>query len=299
MFGYVRIDKNELKVRDYDTYSAYYCGICRELKEAFGIRGQITLGYDLVFLSVLLTGLYEPEDERHEGRCIVHPMQRHVSLTNAFTRYGAYMNVLLSFYKCLDDVKDDGSKKAAVLVRLLHKGAVTAGKAYPRQRRVIVKELKNLAELEKSGCTNIDEVAGCFGRLTAAMFVFRHDEWEKYLEKLGFFLGKFIYIADALCDLEEDRQKGRYNPFIQREKKQSSPDAGAINKPEAVENGTPITEEEKDNLLRMMAGECADAYEMLPIVKNKAILDNILYSGIFLYAKNKPLEKDKSQKQKK
>lgn len=276
MFGYVRIDRNELKVRDYDTYNAYYCGICRELKEAFGIRGQITLGYDLVFLSVLLTGLYEPEDERHEGRCPVHPLQRHVSLTNAFTRYGAYMNVLLSFYKCLDDVRDDGSKKAAVLARLLHKGAVTAGKAYPRQRREIVKELKKLAKLEKSGCTNIDEVSGCFGRLTAEMFVFRHDEWEKYLYKLGFYLGKFIYIADALCDLEEDRKKGSYNPFI----------------------GSRLTEEEKDGLLRMMAGEAADAYEMLPIVKNKAIIDNILYSGIFLYAKEAPDIKAKQDKRK-
>lgn len=262
MFGYVRIDKNELKVRDFDTYNAYYCGLCRELKEAFGIRGQLTLGYDMVFLAVLLTGLYEPEDERHEGRCPVHPLSRHVSLTNTFTRYGAYMNVLLSYYKCIDDVFDEGSKKAAILARLLRRGALTAGKAYPLQRKTIVRELKKLSGLEKEKSRNIDEAAGCFGRLTASIFVFRHDEWEKYLERLGFFLGKFIYIADALCDLKEDTEKGRYNPF----------------------DGSDMTKEEKDNLLMMMAGECADAYEMLPVVKNKAILDNILYSGIFLYA---------------
>jgi len=263
IFGYVRIDRNELKVRDYDTYNAYYCGLCRDLKEAFGIRGQITLGYDLVFLAILLTGLYEPDDERHEGRCMVHPLSKHVSLTNTFTRYCAYMNVLLTYHKCLDDVKDDSSKKAALLARLLRKGARIAGKAYPAQRKIIIKELKNLAVLEKKGSKNIDDVAGCFGRLTASMFVFRHDEWEKYLSKVGFYLGKFIYIADALCDLKEDEENGKYNPFI----------------------GSEFTEKEKEEMLMMMAGECADAYEMLPIVKNKAILDNILYSGIIMSAK--------------
>ena len=271
MFGYVRIDKNELKVRDYETYNAYYCGICRELKEAFGLRGQITLGYDMVFLAVLLTGLYEPEEELHEGRCILHPVNRHAELTNAFTRYGAYMNVLLTYYKCLDDVRDDASKKAAVLARLIKKGAKIAGRAYPQQRKAIVRELKKLTSLEKSGSKNIDEVAGCFGRLTASMFVFRHDEWEKYLSRMGFYLGKFIYIADALCDLEDDKKKGNYNPFLDSD----------------------MPEEKKDSLLKMMAGECADAYEMLPIFKNKAILDNILYSGIFLYAKRD--KKDRSK----
>ena len=264
MFGYVRIDKNELKVRDFDTYNAYYCGICRELKEAFGIKGQITLGYDMVFLAVLLTGLYEPEDERHEGRCVIHPLRRHVSLTNTFTRYCAYMNVLLSYCKCIDDVRDDASKKAAVLLRLLKKGAKTAGKAYQRQKKVIVRELKALSELEKKNCTNIDEVAGCFGRLTAGLFVFRPDEWEKYLSRMGFYLGKFIYIADALDDLEEDEKNGSYNPFF----------------------GKGMTEEEKDELLKMMIGECTDAYEMLPVIRNRAILDNILYSGILTYAKS-------------
>ena len=274
MFGYVRTDRNELKVRDYETYNAYYCGICRELKEAFGMKGQITLGYDMVFLSVLLTGLYEPADERHEGRCMIHPLQKHVALTNVFTRYCAYMNVLLSYFKCIDDVRDDADKKAAVLSRLIRKGAMIAGKAYPRQKKVIIKELKALSELEKKNCRNIDEVAGCFGRIIAAVFVFRHDEWEEYLSRMGFYLGKFIYIADAVCDLEEDKKKGSYNPFID----------------------SCTTEGEKQKLLRMMAGECADAYEMLPIIKNKAILDNIIYSGIFLYAtKNK---KDKAGKKK-
>ncbi|MCR4720727.1 MAG: DUF5685 family protein [Lachnospiraceae bacterium] len=274
MFGYVRTDKNELKVRDYETYNAYYCGICRELKEAFGIKGQMTLGYDMVFLSVLLTGLYEPEEERHEGRCMVHPLHRHVSLTNAFTRYCAYMNVLLSYCKCLDDVRDEASKKAAVFSRLLRKSARIAGRAYPRQKKAIVKELKALYELEKKNSGNIDEVAGCFGRLIAGVFVFRHDEWEKYLSRMGFYLGKFIYIADALCDLDEDKKNGRYNPFAD----------------------SCITEDEKQKLLGMMAAECTDAYEMLPIVKNKAIIDNILYSGIFLYATNEKKDKGNSAK---
>ena len=61
MFGYIAINKAEMKFKDYDVYQAYYCGLCRRLKECYGKRGQLTLSYDMTFLIVLLTGLYEPK----------------------------------------------------------------------------------------------------------------------------------------------------------------------------------------------------------------------------------------------
>ena len=32
MFGYIAINKAEMKFKDYDVYQAYYCGLCRRLK---------------------------------------------------------------------------------------------------------------------------------------------------------------------------------------------------------------------------------------------------------------------------
>lgn len=38
MFGYVTIRKDDLKVKDYNKYQAYYCGLCQDIKEAYGKR---------------------------------------------------------------------------------------------------------------------------------------------------------------------------------------------------------------------------------------------------------------------
>ncbi len=61
MFGYISINKAEMKFKDYDVYHSYYCGLCKVLKECYGRRGQVTLSFDMTFLVILLTGLYEPD----------------------------------------------------------------------------------------------------------------------------------------------------------------------------------------------------------------------------------------------
>ena len=106
MFGYVTIRKDDLKIKDYDKYHAYYCGVCQDLKESYGFKGQATLTYDMTFLAILLTGLYEDKTVREEHYCIAHPGRKHVCLRNEFTRYAADMNILLTYYNLLDDWED-------------------------------------------------------------------------------------------------------------------------------------------------------------------------------------------------
>ncbi|MBR7147285.1 MAG: hypothetical protein IKD13_00520, partial [Firmicutes bacterium] len=69
MFGYVLVDKPELKIREFDVYKSWYCGLCQKLKERSGFLGQMTLTYDMTFLILLLHGLYEPEERCGECRC--------------------------------------------------------------------------------------------------------------------------------------------------------------------------------------------------------------------------------------
>ena len=54
MFGYVTICEPELKMKDLRKYKAYYCGLCRKLKEDYGTMGQMTLTYDMTFAIILL-----------------------------------------------------------------------------------------------------------------------------------------------------------------------------------------------------------------------------------------------------
>ena len=93
MFGYISINKAEMKFKDYDVYHSYYCGLCKVLKECYGRRGQVTLSFDMTFLVILLTGLYEPDTKTEMVRCIAHPMQKHAAKTNEFTEYAASQKI--------------------------------------------------------------------------------------------------------------------------------------------------------------------------------------------------------------
>ena len=96
MYGYVIVNKPELKFKEYDRYRSYYCGLCDILREQYGIRGQVSLSYDMTFLVILLTGLYEPQTAYLEERCIVHPVAKHPVRKNEVTSYVADMNVLMA-----------------------------------------------------------------------------------------------------------------------------------------------------------------------------------------------------------
>ena len=119
MFGYVVMNKPEIKFKDFDMYRSFYCGLCRELRERYGISGQITLTYDMTFVILLLSGLYEPPTKKGTTRCIIHPVQSQTVRKNIITEYAADMNVFLTYYKCVDDWKDDKNLAKLALGRLL------------------------------------------------------------------------------------------------------------------------------------------------------------------------------------
>ena len=119
MFGYIIVNKPEMKFREFDVYHGYYCGLCKKLKQHYGKFGQITLSYDMTFVLMVLTSLYEPETTRSKERCITHPFQKHDTRVNDITDYVAHMNILLTYYKCKDDWNDDRKLKQLVLEKIL------------------------------------------------------------------------------------------------------------------------------------------------------------------------------------
>ena len=109
MFGYVLANKSELKMKEFYKYKAYYCGLCRILKEKYGVLGQMTLTYDMTFLVILLTSLYECETEMEEQRCMMHPVKKQKMLWNEITEYAADMNIVLPYHHFVDDWRDEKS----------------------------------------------------------------------------------------------------------------------------------------------------------------------------------------------
>ena len=162
MFGYVTICEPELKVKDLRKYKAYYCGLCQELKEAYGAVGQMTLTYDMTFVIVLLTSLYESQTELTEHRCKVHPVKK---LRNEITQYGADMNILLTYYKLADDWIDEKSIRSLLGNGFLRKRAREVIRRYPRQSKAIRRSLRELSKCEQQNSMDLDKTAGCFGEL--------------------------------------------------------------------------------------------------------------------------------------
>ena len=57
MFGYVVVNKPEMKFKEFDVYHAYYCGLCKTLKNNYGLRAQAALNFDMNFLAIFLLNL--------------------------------------------------------------------------------------------------------------------------------------------------------------------------------------------------------------------------------------------------
>ena len=262
MFGYIVVNQPELRIREFDMYHSYYCGLCRVLKEKYGRVGQMTLSYDMTFVLMLLTGLYEPETVCGKSRCIMHPGKKHEYRYNELTEYVADMNMLMTEYKCMDDWKDDKKHLRLLLARILERRTGESRRKYARKLELISAAMEELSQAEEQGVTDLDEMAGCFGRIMALIMVWREDEWESNLQRLGFYLGKFVYLLDAYEDIEEDLKKGRYNPLKDR-------------------YGKPDFEQSCRDILTMMMSACCREFEQLPILDNVEILRNILYSGVW------------------
>lgn len=263
MFGYVVMNKPEMKFKDFDLYRSFYCGLCRELREKYGISGQLSLTYDMTFVVMLLSGLYEPPTRKGTTRCIMHPIQKQQVRKNAITEYAADMNLLFTYYKCMDDWKDEKKYSRLGYAKLLERKNEALVQRYHKKTGTIIGLLDQLSYWEKAGESDIDKMAGCFGRIMEEIFAYREDEWETSLRRMGFFLGKFIYLLDAYEDVEKDAESGSYNPFSK----------------DYIMEGF---EERVRQILIMMLAEACREFEKLPIIKYAEILRNILYSGVWV-----------------
>ncbi|MDE6433692.1 MAG: hypothetical protein K2L07_05625 [Lachnospiraceae bacterium] len=278
MFGYIVVNESELKMREMEEYRSYYCGLCRELKQCYGRKGQLSLSYDLTFLIILLAGLYEPEEIIERQRCMVHPFRKHAVRKNALFSYTADMTILLSWYKCRDDIADEKSFVRVCYGKSLDKAVCKIKKQYTRQAEAVEKYIRELSELEKMNSYDIDSLSGCFGHLLEEIFVMKEDEWQMGLRRMGFYMGKFIYILDSYDDLKHDREKKCFNAFMNKEK-------------------TLGFDDYVKQLLVMAAAEFAKEFEKLPVLKNAGILRNIIYSGVWTRYEQVRMERNKEREQ--
>lgn len=220
MFGYVKVNSPELKVKEYEYYRGAYCGLCRSMGKCTGQCSRMTLNYDFVFLAMFRIGMEKIPVSFEQKRCLAHPLKKRNSMRqNPALEYCANAAALLNYHKIMDDLSDEkGMKKLrAILVKPFvkhaRKKALRAGLSDLDAR--IAQELYRLSELEAQKMASVDAPAEVFGDILADIVSYGLEDHDaRIAAAVGKGVGKWIYIIDALDDLEDDAKKERYNPFL-------------------------------------------------------------------------------------
>ncbi len=218
MFGYVKADAPELKMRENEFYRAVYCGLCGSMKRLTGAASTFSLSYDIVFLVLCRLAATGDRTEVSAKRCCMNPFRakkRPVMSDGAELRYGAAVGALLTECKLRDDASDEKGVKR-ITKRMLLPGARRRLRraAVPSELESAVrKKLSELYALEAQKPNEISPMAELFGELLGEIFAYGLPETDaRILYEVGRGVGRWIYIVDAIDDLSDDIKRGEYNP---------------------------------------------------------------------------------------
>ncbi len=267
MFGYLRPLQDELKVKEARLYRAVYCGICRAMARRAGQLPRLALQYDAVLPALLWLALSEKEGRMEKRRCVAQPVKAHpVMVDHPALDVAADVCLLLAHRKLKDNAADEHRITAAAGSRLLA-GAVKGSQE--RLGRETVEEvdqcLTRLSQLEREGCSALDEVADASGGMLQALFLAGPglpEAAKKPLGWLGYQTGRWVYLADCIDDYDQDAQSGAYNVLLM--------------------SGQP--REEALNLAReacdYAAAQAAAALDLMDLKRYRGLLENYYFAGM-------------------
>lgn len=219
MFGYVVPDKPYLYLKDDTLYKALYCGICKSIKKSVGQIARFTLSYDMAFMSAIAHNILGVDVVIEKKRCIAHAIKRRpIAKPDEISKKIANTNVLLAYYKLKDDVLDEN--KGNFKSSLFKKAYKKAKKNEPIIDGYIKTSCENLLKLEKANSDSIDMVADEFASLflNVSREIFK-EKSTTYTDNLMYYVGKWVYLIDALDDYDKDVESKNFNVFYNVYKK--------------------------------------------------------------------------------
>ncbi len=262
MFGYINIYKDELKVKEYNVFRAYYCGLCKALGRRYNQAVRMGLNYDLTFLGLVYDSIYDEDTEFDNLGCIKNISKKNTVVHNKAVDFASDMSIVLTFYKLADDIRDDRSLRAFFAAIPYWFAMRKLRGQYGELVKGIKTRLNELSSIEQERCTETDCAAHPFATIMKDIFC----QANPALAPLGYELGRYIYMVDACDDMDADLKSGAYNPLNIAYEYNGKPD-------------TVLKEKIRDSIYLTLSF-VASEYEKLPKFKNKEILDNIIYLGI-------------------
>jgi len=271
MFGYIMPDKPELKMKEYEMFRGYYCGLCKSMGRSFGTLSRFALNYDSVFLGLLLSSVHNEVPVLKKESCIANPVKKKwIVKGSPHIDYAADINVLLTYYKLKDNIRDEGGLLPRLAKLAFQRGYNNAASGNKHLDEIIAASITAQVLLEEQKCSSMDEAAEPFANMLSQLLAagYRGDDQSvsRILGWIGYNLGKWIYLIDAFDDIKS----GSYNPLLQQYKYDNQD-------VKAFKSG--IEDEVRINLLQALS-QTTGSIELLKL-KNKGIIDNILYEGLY------------------
>lgn len=222
MFGYVKVNNAELKVKEYELYRGTYCGLCRAMGKCTGQCSRMTLNYDFVFLALVRLAISGEKVCFSQRRCLAHPTRKRNSMErNGILDYCAAASAILNYRKVMDDIGDERGLKrfrarlARPAVAHARRKAIKRAPGLAELDKSVAEHLRELSSIEKSEAASVNAPAERFGELLGDIMAYSLEGSDaRIARELGRSVGAWIYIADAIEDMADDLKKGRYNPFI-------------------------------------------------------------------------------------
>lgn len=266
MFGYIKAAKPELKVKELEMYKAVYCSLCKSLGKHYGVLSRFTLSYDFTFLALLNMSLKSGCTQIEQKRCAFNPIKKCNYCKNTDDLdMPAAAAMIMTYYKLLDNIADEkGVKKIGYLILkpVLKSANKKAAQKYHEIETIVSDYITEQTALEKADCKEFDPIADPTAKaLSKILMLCSQDNSQKrVLERLGYCLGRYIYLMDAFSDLEEDKKSGSYNVLKHKSKSE-------------IKQFT-------ESQIYFCINEASKAFELLDVKKFKGILGNIIYLGL-------------------
>jgi len=271
MYGYVLPDKPNMFMKDYYGYRAFYCGLCKSIGKRCNQLMRIGTTYDMTFLNVLAHAVHGEEPQMKMETCVLNRVQKKlVAGDDEITRTVVDISTILAHYKCVDDVLDDKSlSKRFVDGAIIRRHYKKAAARYSELDSFIKQAYGDLAKAEKDNCASVDRIADYFAKIMekigATVFA---DKYDEALSNLMYNLGKWVYLADAIDDVDDDFKKKKYNVFLQ----------GYDYKDKAS------FLEDKKQVLEFVMMSCYNAilsdFDKIQVKKYEGILTNVIWYGM-------------------
>lgn len=277
MFGYVKPDKPELKIKDFETYKAIYCSLCKTLGKEYGLFARFLLTYDATFYAIFRKTVFQSKpDCAHRGVCRFNPLKKcNYIETDGCLKDAAALTVIMFYYKVLDNLHDEKFPKK-LLSRLVYPYIKIkfnkAVKKYSNYNAIIKSSIEEQARVEDEKTDSIDRAAHPTALSLQKIFSdgIENETQKRVAERVGYCLGRWVYLTDAFDDLEDDLKTGSYNPFAQKYKLDKS----------YLTDKNPDIENDIIRSIRLTANETGLALELLDKKCYKPLIENIVFDGM-------------------